>query len=246
MTSSAEGFVKIFASIEIPLVTRQSQYLAFGSGNYELYNADVVSTSGKKFSPTDYKNHINEKVTNYSTAKFGSLKDGSTFSVGAIARLSIHGAEKLNPRARKLYQENMPDGISAQKHNPFNNIFAQGVEFMHFLEETIKIIDKILAMKIPATAPKITIPKPAKPTWGIAAIEAPRGTLYHAYEIDTNGKIINADIVTPTVQNLTNLEADAEALLKELELENKAQNVCIRELEMLIRAYDPCITCSVH
>lgn len=239
-------FVKIFSMVDIPKAERETEYLAIDSGEYDLSGEEVRSTSGLIFKTIDYKNNIKERVTDYSTAKFGYLANDGGFLVGALARIVLHGGDKLNPKARKLYQSLFNEPLSAQKHNPFNNICAQAIELMHFTENSAQIIDGLLDKDIPKKPIKINIPKPSKPIWGIGAIEAPRGTLYHAYEIDTNGKIINADIVTPTVQNLTSVEEDAENLLKTLQLDQKSQNICIKELEMLIRAYDPCITCSVH
>ena len=79
---------------------------------------------------------------------------------------------------------------------------------------------------------------------GIGAVEAPRGTLYHSVKIDKNGIIMNYDIVTPTVQSLVNLEEDADELMKKHS--KLPEQELYREIQMLIRAYDPCITCSVH
>lgn len=242
----AEDFVKIFSLIKIPQIERQIKYLAMDNGKYQLYEGKIVSTAGETFSPLDYKSYIKEKVKDYSTAKFGYLINDEGFLVGALSRLTIHKSGKLNPQARRLFLEYFHEEFTAVKHNPFNNIYAQAIELMHFLEEAGKIIDRLLSSNIPASAPKIEIPKLSRPNWGIGAVEAPRGTLYHAYEISPEGKIINADIVTPTVQNLTSVEEDAEALLKSLKLDHDTQNVCVQQLEMLIRAYDPCITCSVH
>lgn len=246
VTDEAEDFVKIFAQIQIPQTERQIEYLAMDIGQYQLYDGDIVSTSGKKFTPFSYKSHIKEKVKDYSTAKFGYLSNDGGFLVGALARLTIHKSNKLNPQAKRLFQKYFQEEFSPAKHNPFNNILAQAIELMHFLEEAGKIIDKLLATDIRVVPAKINIPKLSKPNWGIGAVEAPRGTLYHAYEINPDGKIVNADIVTPTVQNLTSIEEDAENLLRTLQLDKKSPNICVRELEMLIRAYDPCITCSVH
>ncbi len=242
----AEDLVKIFSQIKIPQIRRQTEYLVLNGGDYQLYDGEVISSSGLKFSPQDYKNYIKEKIKNYSTAKFGYLKDDGEFLVGALARLAFYKSDKLNSKAHRLFKKYFVEEFSPKQHNPFNNIFAQAIELLHFLEEASKIIDRLLDLDIPTTSPKIIMPKILKPTWGIAAIEAPRGILYHAYEIDTSGKILNADIITPTVQNLTSLEEDAETLLRALELDKKEQNACVKELEMLIRAYDPCITCSVH
>lgn len=235
----AQSFVEIVSKIKVPSVERKAEYLA-------LFDDGMVqSTSGLKFSPQEYKKQIKERVSDYSTAKFGYLANNGGFIVGSLARVSMLESN-LNPKAKASYSLMPGFPFSAAKHNPFNNIYAQAVEFMNCLEEGAKILDEILTSEIPATPPKVQLEYPIEPKWGIAAVEAPRGTLYHAYEIASDGKIINADIVTPTVQNLTSLEEDAEHLLKTMELHKQEQNVCIRELEMLIRAYDPCITCSVH
>ncbi len=237
----AEDFVKIFNQISYPQIRRESEYLTLNDHqSYTVYDGPVVSSLGDQFEVQNYRQEIKEQIKAYSTAKFGRRQERSV-NVGALARIALM-KEKLNPKAQSLSQNFNPQD---KTHNPFDNVKAQAIELMHFLEESAKIIDRLLE-NIPEKPAKIEIPKPSKPTWGVAAIEAPRGTLYHAYEIDTNGKIINADIVTPTVQNLTSLEKDAEILLHALKLDQNNQKVCIRELEMLIRAYDPCITCSVH
>lgn len=242
----AEDFVKIFAQvITLPQIERESQYLALASGAYTLYDGQVRSSKNLVFAPTEYKSHIKEEVKDYSTAKFGYLGE-SDFLVGALARLALQTHRKLNPKARRLFALYLKEDFTPQKHNPFNNIPAQAIELLHFLEEAAKIIDNLLSSKIETLPTKPDLPKPPRPVWGIGAVEAPRGTLYHAYEIGADGKIINTDIVTPTVQNLTSVEKDAENLLRVLKLDRGTQKVCVQQLEMLIRAYDPCITCSVH
>lgn len=237
----AADFVKIFMGLDYPEYRRTSEYLTLKNDDYDLLGNIVISSSGSQFEPINYCQEIKETVKDYSTAKFGSRKE-KPFNVGAIARLSLLH-EILNPQAKSLAGDFQPN---PQNHNNFENIKAQAIELMHFLEQASKITDELLNMEIPPKPSLVQILKPEQNTWGVGAVEAPRGTLYHAYEIDPNGKIINADIVTPTVQNLTSLEVDAETLLKSLQLDRKEQNICIVELEKLIRAYDPCITCSVH
>ena len=83
-----------------------------------------------------------------------------------------------------------------------------------------------------------------KPGMGLAACEAPRGTLYHAYEIDKNGLIKKCNIITPTAQFLNNIEADLKVWLKQIRRLSKKEQE--RKIKMLIRAYDPCITCATH
>ncbi|HLB95937.1 MAG TPA: nickel-dependent hydrogenase large subunit [Patescibacteria group bacterium] len=237
----AQDLIKIFQNISYPQIQRPSEYLILSGKDYAVLGETVLSSSKDQFSVQDYKSEIKEEIKPYSTAKFGRRRN-RTINVGALPRMAMM-KDRLNPRAKALAENFNPQPST---HNPFDNIKAQALEIMHFLEEGSSVIDKLLNAKLPQTPTKITLPKPAKPVWAIGAIEAPRGTLYHAYEIDTHGKIINCDIVTPTVQNLTSLEEDAETLLRELQLDQKEPKICIKELEMLIRAYDPCITCSVH
>lgn len=239
----AEDFVKIFMEAEYPEYRRKSEYLALRNDGYDLLGNIVISSSGSQFDPNNYRQEIEETVKNYSTAKFGSHRE-KPFNVGAIARFSLF-RDKLNPKALALAGDFRLD---PKNHNAFENIKAQAIELMHFLEQADIIIEKLMNMEIPEKPEPENphLPDGGKTVWGVGAVEAPRGTLYHAYEIGPDGKILNADIVTPTVQNLTSIEEDAEALLHTLKLDQKELKVCVKELEMLIRAYDPCITCSVH
>ena len=237
----AQDLINIFIELEYPQILRQTEYLCLDNENeYSFYEGNIVSSQDDKFPPEDYRDEITEIIKPYSTAKFGQRRD-KRINVGALARISLHH-QHLNIVAERYFEKIKNRGFSAKTHNPFNNNLAQSIEILHFLEESIKIIDKLLDLSWPNKQEKINIQNPQKLTWGIAAIEAPRGTLYHAYEIGKNGKIINADILTPTVQNLTSIEKDAEELLKMTGDKKQA----IKELEMLVRAYDPCITCSVH
>ena len=79
---------------------------------------------------------------------------------------------------------------------------------------------------------------------GTSACEAPRGTLFHHYELDKEGYIVKADIITPTVQNLPSMEYDMKNLSPILE--GKSREEINYLIEMLIRGYDPCITCATH
>ncbi|MBI3592204.1 MAG: nickel-dependent hydrogenase large subunit, partial [Nitrospirae bacterium] len=79
---------------------------------------------------------------------------------------------------------------------------------------------------------------------GVGAVEVPRGILFHNYEIDEKGIIVNANCIIPTNQNLNNIEHDMKKLVPEII--NKNDDEITLSLEMLVRAYDPCISCSTH
>lgn len=236
--SNAQKTVEIFNQFKYPKITNQTLYMALVNGKeYEMYDGKIEVSDNYIFDPINYKKEIQEKTKVYSTAKF-STYDKKTFMVGAIARIALH-RDYLNNHAKKTLSK-----INFPNFNPFYNNLAQAIENVHLLEEIIKLCDKLLQNKDFPNNLKVDFN--IKAGKGVGAIEAPRGLLYHYYELDKSGLIINCDIITPTAQNLTNIENDASALLKKFGQRSKSKNVCIRELEMLIRAYDPCITCSVH
>ena len=151
--------------------------------------------------------------------------------VGSLARLAIDGKKEK---------------YDLDFENPFHNNIAQAIEVSKFHKQAIEIIEKLLKMEMD---PVITKVKPSLDAQGltfvgIGAIEAPRGGLYHEIHLNEKGIITYANIITPTVQNLTSIEKSAQALLEQTKnLEIKQRE---RFLNMLVRAYDPCITCSVH
>ncbi len=85
---------------------------------------------------------------------------------------------------------------------------------------------------------------PTKYGIGVGATEVPRGILYHEYEYDRQGNIVSANCIIPTGQNLANIDDDMKKLVPEIV--EKPKEEIVKHLEMLVRAYDPCISCSVH
>lgn len=238
---SAIKTLKLFSRISYPKFQAQTKYLTLSSHQGYTMNSDTVETSsGISFKVRNYTKNIIEKVLNGSPTKVSTYKN-KNFMLGALARLSIHSG-RLNPKTKKLFRQSLEKIGSFPAFNSFHNNFAQAVEIVHFLEEAIKVIKKIIDDKnyIYKKPQKIKL----KHSYGFGAIEAPRGILYHFYEIDPTGIIRNCNIITPTAQSLNNLNSDVNEFLKEInDLSHPEQ---IKYIEMLIRAYDPCITCSVH
>lgn len=174
----------------------------------------------------DYKKDIEEDIRDYSTAKFGKYK-GEEMLVGALARLAIYGD----------YQQKH----SLDFQNPFHNNLAQAIEIEMYYFNAREIIRKLLVMELDS---RIKKPEKDASLIGIGAVEAPRGGLYHEVHLDKDGVIAEANIITPTVQNLTSIEKSAQTLLDQSK--NRSRKELERLLTMLVRAYDPCITCSVH
>jgi coenzyme F420-reducing hydrogenase alpha subunit len=157
--------------------------------------------------------------------------------VGALARLSLDD-KTLHPKAayvyKQLWQKDFPT------YNSFHNNIAQAIEMVHLMEEAIIQLKKVI--EDPNEVYKV--PFVIKAGQGFGAVEAPRGSLYHGVKVDEKGFITLYDIVVPTVQNLVNLGEDATELVKKQG--RKSEKMVQMEIERLIRAYDPCITCSVH
>ncbi|PIP21473.1 MAG: hypothetical protein COX39_02675 [Candidatus Nealsonbacteria bacterium CG23_combo_of_CG06-09_8_20_14_all_40_13] len=236
----AQDLVKIFENFQFPQIQLKTTYLALKQeGEYAIYEGKIYSNQGQNFEPEDFQRKIRETICPSSSAKIGRLGQQS-FMVGPLARLSLN-QEKLNPQAKEILAKSK---VKLPSFNRFDQNFAQAVEICHFLEEQINLIDQLQNLDLKKAMAMRKLPPISQTSWGIAAVEAPRGTLYHAYEITKEGKIKNCQIITPTVQNLSQLPKDAQILLAQTS--NLPPRQRQKFLEMLIRAYDPCITCSVH
>jgi len=222
----------LFAHFKYPNVDNEKIYLSLVDKSFPLIGEKVLSSDGKSFNVQDYQENIEEKIKPYSNAKF-STKNKKGFMVGAISRINLK-KPLLNPKAFEIAADKFPT------NNPYKNNLAQAIEMVHYMEEIVLLIQKINQTDL--NQPRIE--HKVKAGKGVGAIEAPRGTLYHYYQLNSKGLIIDCDIIPPTAQNLTSIENDAAVVLVETEKIDEHQRKEL--LEMLIRAYDPCITCSVH
>ena len=103
------------------------------------------------------------------------------------------------------------------------------------------MVDALLAQGIEQEAP---VEFEVRAGQGTAATEVPRGTLFHSYELDASGHVVAADVITPTAQNFSNAEDQFRAAVRDGAGETDEE--IRRRLEMVARAYDPCVSCSVH
>ncbi|NOX96463.1 MAG: Ni/Fe hydrogenase subunit alpha [Nitrospirae bacterium] len=244
-----ETTIEVFGTLKLPEFQRATQYVSLKQpGKYAYLNGNIyVSSTEKSTDPQDYLTLVNEFIRAYSTAKFSSIRDNS-YTVGALARFN-NNFKFLHPEAKKAAGKL---GLKPPCHNPYLNTLAQVVEWRHCLEESINIIDRLLDKGLDEKASLVTSwpvqekrPVRVNPGRGVGAVEVPRGTLYHDYTVDKHGIIKRANCIIPTGQNLFNLEDDMKKIVPELVAEKSKEQVQL-ELEMLARAYDPCISCSTH
>jgi coenzyme F420-reducing hydrogenase alpha subunit len=132
--------------------------------------------------------------------------------------------------------------VSAICDNPFHNNTAQLVEVVHCIESSIELIDELLTRGL---RPEPLIP-PTRYASGVGVAEVPRGLLIHDYAVGADGRIEGANLIIPTGQNLANIEEDLRAYVPLLLDSGLSKEELTLRLEMLVRAYDPCISCSAH
>jgi len=228
---------EVFKKIKIPDFSRVTEYVALGNHKkYSIYDGDIVSSRGLRIPVAKFEANFQELQKQNEVIKKVE-HNGQSYMIGAIARVNLHH-DKLNPHAQK-YLESL--NFQFPDFNPFHNILAQMAEVIHCIEESAKLISELLHMDLNEV---VTKPFTIKEGIGVAAVEAPRGTLYYHVEVDGKGYVKNVNIITPTAQFLANLEDDiADYIPGILSLENKARE---RKLRAFIRAYDPCISCAVH
>ncbi|MBI4717977.1 MAG: Ni/Fe hydrogenase subunit alpha [Planctomycetes bacterium] len=232
----------LFKQLQVPALLRDTEYVALkvtGNGEYAFYDGEIVSTKDPSpTKPADYRNRIVESVVEHSAAKHCRSPQSPSYAVGALARFNNnHG--QLHPAARNVAGE---VGLKAPCRNPFHNNTAQLVETVHCIESSIALIDTMLQHGLKAE-PCV---RPQRFDRGVGLAEVPRGLLVHEYMLDDRGRIENANLIIPTGQNLANIEADMRAIVPAmLEAGSSKEEITLR-LEMLIRAYDPCISCATH
>jgi len=226
-----------FKKIKLPEFSRETEYVCLSApSKYAVYDGDVISNQGLNIPVGSFENNFHELQKQKEIIKRVE-HDGKSYMVGAIARINLN-RKKLRPEAHR-YLDNLE--LKFPNYNPFNNILCQMVEVIHAIEESSHLIKQILHCDLEKV---LTRPYEIREGSGVAAVEAPRGTLYYHTEIDAKGYIRNVNIITPTAQVLSNLEEDiAQYIPGIIKLKGKARE---RKLRAFIRAYDPCISCAVH
>jgi coenzyme F420-reducing hydrogenase alpha subunit len=228
---------EFFRGIKIPDFSRVTEYISLDKkGEYAVYDGDVVSNLGLHIPVEKFENNFLELQKQNEVIK-RVKHNGQSYMVGAIARINNNRA-KLRENASN-YLRSL--GWTFPDYNPFHNILAQMVEVIHSIEESKRIMLELLNSDLNEV---ITKDYEICEGIGVAAVEAPRGTLYYHVDVDAKGYVKNVNIITPTAQFLSNLEDDiAEYIPQILKLKDKEKE---KKLRAFIRAYDPCISCAVH
>lgn len=241
-----ETLIKIFA--EVPYQLSLNSPLIFSGlapSDFSFLEGKVricgsangkIAVSCQEIEEKNLGQHLEEVIIPYSQAR--GFKFGQNFMlVGALSRLNIN-KDCLHPNTKKTVQSYLNIFPST---NLFHNNLAQAIEILQAIDASVEIIDRLNQI-YPETPVKVN-PKGAT---GVGVIEAPRGTLYYKLEINADGTIKHGDIIVPTGQNQIVMEKAIAELVGKLLASKTPKEKIIYEVEKLIRAFDPCMSCAAH
>lgn len=229
--------IEMFAPSTFQLIFDQSLiFSGLSSPDFSFLEGIIKTSDGKTIKESDLNQHLNAVIIPYSHAR-GFRFDGNYLMVGALARLNI-AKDNLHPQTKKDSSQYL--NLFPSK-NIFHNNLAQAIEMLHAVDASLQIIDQLTKInhELP---PPIT----AKDTVGIGVIEAPRGTLYYQLEMSSSGAVTKGEIIVPTGQNQILMEKAIYQLVANLLQKATTKDQIINEVEKLIRAFDPCMSCAAH
>lgn len=227
--------VRWTGSLPIPEFDRDYEFVALQHPHeYPFNEGRLVSNRGLDISVHDYDETFTELHVEHSNALHSVLKARGAYFVGPLARYNLN-ADQLSPLPRATAVE---VGLPHPCRNPFQSIVVRSLEILYACDEALRIIAEY---ELPDT-PAVDIEPHA--AVGYACTEAPRGILYHRYELDAQGLIVDAKIVPPTSQNQKTIEDDLyEYVRPNVHL---AKDDLTWKCEQAVRNYDPCISCATH
>jgi len=183
----------------------------------------------------EFADHLHRVIIPYSQAT-GFQCGGKNYRVGALARINLNksGLHKDTRKYAGKYLSTFPS------HDIFDNELAQAIEMLHCVDKAIEVLESTEFK--PELPPRLTFTEGT----GVGVVEAPRGTLYYEMQIGDQGLIKDGTLVIPTAQNQVTIECDIGKFVQNCLQEDKSKEEIEHEIEKLIRAYDPCMSCATH
>jgi len=216
---------------------RKTNHVALVTKDYNFLEGEIEDTRGLCIPEAGYWEHLERVIIPYSQSVAYKFQGGN-YMVGALSRMNMNKDsmhKKTKKDAKKYFAEFPSTDI-------FNNNLAQAIEILHCIDHSIEILSNTKFKLEPKVNPVI----PKNGARGVGVLEAPRGTLYYMLEINGAGIVKDARIITPSQQNQINLETDFRNMIPKLIEAKKTKEEITFEMEKLIRAYDPCLSCASH
>ena len=244
MRPFAIATVDLFNSFAIPDIQSTGDMLAmYDPDKYAICDSRIAkfACAGMEFDADDFDGNIEEYAVEHSGALFARARwTKSNYMTSALARINVSW-DNLCKDAKVAAAK---AGLRPPERNPFRNNVAQAVELVDALERCAELCRRLANDEFEGSS----VPEPyeVRAGRGVGFTEAPRGTLFHELDLDDDGRVVRASIVTPTAQNVANLESDMRQLAELLVAQGADEAEIRLEIEKLVRAYDPCLSCSVH
>ena len=232
---AAVATARLVAGFDFPDFEQDYEFVALSHPQeYPMNEGRLISSRGLDIDVSTFGDHIVEQHVKHSNALQARLRERGAYLVGPLARFNLN-YDRLTKVARQAAAD---CGLAVPCRNPFRSIVVRAVELVLACDEALRLIGEYQ----PPAAPRVL----AEPRAGIGhgATEAPRGLLYHRYELDARGLVVNAQIVPPTAQNQKRMEDDLWQLAPRLSA-LPIEQITAR-CEQAVRNYDPCISCATH
>ena len=232
--TDAQEVLKVISELPYPRLKSNSEYVCISTpSGYAINEGSIVSNNGIRLKEDEYYSAFGETEVSYSNAKMTLIKGRGSLMSGALARLNL----KFNMLHKDAKKAAKKIGYKVPDYNPFHNNLAQAIEIVHGISECLELLEGL-----PMGKPEIHIK--VREGEGLAITEAPRGLLCHHYVLNRRGVVEKANIITPTSHNFLGIEENLKRLVQQ-NISDKKEEIILK-CEMLVRAYDPCFSCSVH
>ena len=234
-----ESFIELVIDKMLIEFKRPGHYVSLYSGNdYSVISDKISIDSNYVVNKDEYDKYFIEESPSYSTSKKVLFRGSENFMVGALSRMNTNKSFMVDEAKYLLRKIN----TAIPSTNPYLIPLAQLIETLHMICRVIDILSEVYIK-----TPRVQIKLPEKESHGIGLVEAPRGTLYHSYTVDKEGRITFSNVITPTAQNTADIENSIKMYIeKKINKPITDKEYIKKECEKIIRCYDPCISCSVH
>jgi coenzyme F420-reducing hydrogenase alpha subunit len=224
----------LFKSRKDWIFNRETNYVGLVNNDYNFLEGKIKTAMGTTVEERDFGEHLTRVVLPYSHATAFEF-ESEEYLVGALARMNVNFGY-LNSRTKESVKKYI--GVFPSV-NVFDNNLAQAIEMLNVVDNSLEML------KVPIKVEKPMMVVPKKST-GVGVIEAPRGTLYYRLDFDRKGVVTFADLCIPTQQNSIHMEKSIARYVEKLLGESRSKKEISFEVEKMIRAYDPCMSCAAH